>query len=662
MSSRPGAATGWSNKELVMKRTHQVGVRIADWAGLILLVGLAAWPSRASSDPVPGEKKPAEPAKLSGGANENPSDLVVHEWGTFLGMNGSDGTALDGMYHEEHALPGFVHGRARDQLRMPAMFLKGETPVIYFYTPRPMSVQVGVDFPQGVWTHWYPQAVLVRPSLAAQAESPDRLGPGRICWFADLTPPSLAPADVRDHPAKPQVATATLPATSSDALWNFARDVDAAFVKTNDGASVPPRAESERFLFYRGLGRARLPMRAEATGAGTLALESDSRLGEGVRHIFVLRIESGRGAYAYRPILRPGEQATGVIPSMDGSRPLAEFARVIAADLAARLTESGLYPKEARAMVNTWKTSYFQGDGIRVLFVLPQSWTDSFIPIRVYPKPQEIVRVMVGRLELLSPEREHRAEVAVRDLASGDPDRSRQAFAFLRDQGRYVEPIVRRVAATTRDPGVRTLCRRLFLTGFVTDLRAAIHDAVDGKRLDAVPIELRAQLARLYRDMGMAEPARAEATALWQELRRLATGPNPMAEDAAIVRECRGAIYESLRDDRRAAEAYAGRLEQQARSLPPDLNAQAIAPLRDWWVGRAYAQCLGRLGALDSTVVAVSQKLDRPSKNPDNLAEQRAGRILLAFLLEARGERERAEACWTWLETRPALALAPAPK
>ena len=105
-------------------------------------------------------------------------DLVVHEWGTFLGMSGSDGTSLDAMYHEEHALPGFVHGRARDQLRMPVMLLKGETPVIYFYTPRTVRVRVGVDFPQGIWTHWYPQAALVNPPLAQQAESPDRPGTG----------------------------------------------------------------------------------------------------------------------------------------------------------------------------------------------------------------------------------------------------------------------------------------------------------------------------------------------------------------------------------------------------------------------------------------------------------------------------------------------------
>src|SRR4051794_18380983 len=62
------------------------------------------------------------------------SDLVVHEWGTFLQMSGSDGVSLDGMYHEEHALPAFVHARGRDQLRPRSIFVKGETPVIYFYT------------------------------------------------------------------------------------------------------------------------------------------------------------------------------------------------------------------------------------------------------------------------------------------------------------------------------------------------------------------------------------------------------------------------------------------------------------------------------------------------------------------------------------------------
>ena len=104
---------------------------------------------------------------------------MIHEWGTFLGMSGSDGTILDGMYHEEHALPSFVHARSRDQLRLPEVFLKGETPVIYFYTQQPLSVRLGVRFPRGVWTQWYPQAARVLPPLVQQAESHHRLKDGR---------------------------------------------------------------------------------------------------------------------------------------------------------------------------------------------------------------------------------------------------------------------------------------------------------------------------------------------------------------------------------------------------------------------------------------------------------------------------------------------------
>ena len=85
---------------------------------------------------------------------------------SFLAMNGSDGVALDGMYHEEHALPGFVHSRGTDQLKLRSVILKGETPVIYFYATKPERTSVRVDFPGGLWTQWYPQASLLGPAPA----------------------------------------------------------------------------------------------------------------------------------------------------------------------------------------------------------------------------------------------------------------------------------------------------------------------------------------------------------------------------------------------------------------------------------------------------------------------------------------------------------------
>ncbi len=33
----------------------------------------------------------------------------VHEWGTFTFMQGSNGVGLEGLHHEEEALPHFVH-------------------------------------------------------------------------------------------------------------------------------------------------------------------------------------------------------------------------------------------------------------------------------------------------------------------------------------------------------------------------------------------------------------------------------------------------------------------------------------------------------------------------------------------------------------------------
>lgn len=36
---------------------------------------------------------------------------MVHEWGTFTSLQGSDGRVMDGLHHTEELLPAFVHGR-----------------------------------------------------------------------------------------------------------------------------------------------------------------------------------------------------------------------------------------------------------------------------------------------------------------------------------------------------------------------------------------------------------------------------------------------------------------------------------------------------------------------------------------------------------------------
>ena len=118
---------------------------------------------------------------------------------------------------------------------------------------------------------------------------------------------------------------------------------------TRDGA---PK-EWERFIFYRGLGEAKLPLDVRARGEPVTV---SATAPPGVRHLFVLRVEGGRGAYSYLPALA-GQSID--LPAMDAALPIDRFVEKLGDDLAGRLVESGLYEKEARAMVNTWRSSYF---------------------------------------------------------------------------------------------------------------------------------------------------------------------------------------------------------------------------------------------------------------------------------------------------------------
>ncbi len=562
------------------------------------------------------------------------NDLVVHEWGTFLAMNGSDGVALDGMYHEEHALPAFVHSRAKDQLHLPGTMLKGETPVIYFYTRQPQQVEVSVRFPAGIWTQWYPQASMVGPKFS---QSGSLLEPrnGRIAWFANLVPA--------------EVAAASLPPTSPGALWRYARDVDSAYVRAEDRTDRShARTEWERFLFYRGLGRAELPLEASMENGGTLGLSAGTDFT--LRRLFVLRVENGRGAFKVVSRLSPGERLTGVIPSMDQAMDLSAFSQKVDRELASALEEAGLYSREAEAMVNTWRASYFQTDGIRVLSLLPQEWTDRFIPLQIDPAPKQIVRVMVGRTELLSPERERQAADAVRSLASGNQGQRERAFAYLRAQGRYVEPILRRTLRTTQDPQVAALCKRLLLTDFVTELRAAANAPVTGAPTPETPLRLRAQLAGLLREVGLDDEARAEGEAALQELRRTTCAPLDSDEARHYLRAYARAM-EGLGDNHAAAQAYSRFVEfgSQVSRGCGSCHDGTVAPknmdwFRDWYAGKRYARYTLAAGEGDAEDRRLQAELARDPSSP-------AATLLLAYLCEARGATSRANALWSSLDS-----------
>src|SRR5439155_141149 len=66
----------------------------------------------------------------------------------------------------------------------------------------------------------------------------------------------------------------------------------------------------------------------------------------------------------------------------------------------------------ARAMVKPWEDSWFReaGTATRLLYTIPRPATDALLPLAITPTPDELVRVMVGRVDIIT--REQEAKIA----------------------------------------------------------------------------------------------------------------------------------------------------------------------------------------------------------------------------------------------------------
>ena len=123
---------------------------------------------------------------------------------------------------------------------------------------------------------------------------------------------------------------------------------------------------------------------------------------EELRNFYILQIDHGMGKFVRVDRLAPDASATVKLGQEKNMLPLSDLQNRISAEMANSLTEQGLYAAEARAMVATWRDSWFGEDGIRVLYTLPRDWTDRVLPLKVQPAPAETVRVMVGGLKSCS--------------------------------------------------------------------------------------------------------------------------------------------------------------------------------------------------------------------------------------------------------------------
>jgi hypothetical protein len=332
-------------------------------------------------------------------AQPSNQEFVVHEWGTFTSIAGAGSETLEWTpYRGGAELPRFVHGSkyyARGTVRM-------ETPVIYFYTPKEMTCTVKVSFPHGEITEYYPMPHLPAFPVRAIEWRGVELLPGRVV---------------------------NLPLGKSGNHYFNARATESVPLRVWNRNVID---EYEKFLFYRGVGRFAMPLSVQTHDNRVVVQQGNPGVGE------VIFFENRGGRTG---CLRAGLQSL----SAEAGLPLpACSVESLKADLEMQLASHGLYPKEAEAMVKTWEDSWFE-EGLRVLYLLPRQQTDAILPLEITPKPHKLVRVLVGRMEIMTPEAMQEILQLLTRLkaAPGAPD---GAAAQLRQRfGRFFAPMVRSV-------------------------------------------------------------------------------------------------------------------------------------------------------------------------------------------------------------------------
>jgi hypothetical protein len=351
---------------------------------------------------------------VTSGALRHDNRLVVHEWGTFTALQDDDGTAIAGINIEDERLPGFVHFFRPDLLvdpsgvrfplckgiyeRHPDVNLRLETPVLYFYPAAgqslPLELDVHVDFRGGWLTEFYPQADASAPGLNKNV----------MRAYGKLTPQTIGSLDWRNL----QVGTTTAGPETKAHVWNAPRAVHAASVTTKSG-------ESEKYLFYRGVGNLEAPLTVTSH-----LTENTIELRGNFSDVPSAALPAPVGPLWLVHVRHDGQTAVRELPELvataDRDRVLATAPRDFAdGDFSATgvdrlsdsmhvaLVQAGLFDDEAAAMLATWRQSYFASPGLRLFFIVPRTWTDTYLPLRI-SQPATIERVMAARLELISPE------------------------------------------------------------------------------------------------------------------------------------------------------------------------------------------------------------------------------------------------------------------
>ena len=401
-------------------------------------------------------------------------DYVAHEWGTFTSVQGADGVLIEWNPLETTVLPGFVHDwskpgvsrQASGVLNPPSKsrfitLQRMETPVIYFYSDKERTVDVTVRFPRGLITEWYPLAHDIGPSvfpanklaraldgLVQQSGLTPRLSFSSMFSQKGTLDSRIAWKQVGIVPTTPGAGPeGNLPTDRIGSHYFAARETDAAPLRVTSPGFPGGTTEHEKFLFYRGVGNFTTPLLVSFNSEDETRLFLANTGAEELRHLFILTMNRGRGKFLYQSHVPPGQQVPVEFQPGTDLMTAETLTTQLSDQMSRALVEEGLYEREARAMVKTWRESWFEEDGLRVLYLLPAPWTDSVLPLALDPKPRELVRVMVGRAEIITPQTEWELLKQIVAFAAAGPDNRQAAIESVRrlGLGRFIEPALHRV-------------------------------------------------------------------------------------------------------------------------------------------------------------------------------------------------------------------------
>lgn len=390
--------------------------------------------------------------------------LIVHEWGTFTSLQGSDGVPLRWNPLESSRLPNFVYNWSHAGLgRYPSGLLslglksalvtlqRMETPVIYFYADKEQTVDLTVRFPKGGITEWYPQAPQIGPSEVHPGSLITSLDSGlHHCgvspnftlesWFdgKSVKQSLIHWPDLKILPAANRLETPHLLTDSSGSHYFAARETDSAYVQTPSFSPTNSALECEKFLFYRGAGNFSTPLNVSMRAEATVSLENCGH--QGLSHLFLLGVKGNAGAFVCLDELKPGQRKDLPLDLEHQTLPLPVVRKEFREKMEQALRSEGLFPREAAAMVSTWDDSWIREQGVRVLYLLPRAWTDEILPMTINPTPQKLVRVMVGRAELITPAMEQQLTLELTQARKGEPQANQELMATARNLGRFAKP------------------------------------------------------------------------------------------------------------------------------------------------------------------------------------------------------------------------------